>query len=75
MSIDHRSIVTLVFFLLSTLLVIRPVSFHVHLPFLGRTKLTLGVISAPIIAIFILWASRCLGTTQIRHGIVGTGQF
>lgn len=72
--IDRFSIVTLVLFFLSTILVIHPVSFHVRLPFIGRTRLTIGLLSAPIITIAILWAAQCLGPTQIRNGIVGTGK-
>ncbi|KAF8964242.1 hypothetical protein BDZ97DRAFT_1660641 [Flammula alnicola] len=70
--IDRFSIVTLVFFFLSTIFVIHPVSFHVRLPLLGRTRFTIGLMSAPIIAIAILWAAQCIGASQIRDGIVGT---
>jgi len=73
--INSYSIVTLVFFFLSTIFVIRPLSFHVRLPVIRRTRITLGVMSAPILAIIILWASQCIGATQIRNGIVGTGPF
>ncbi|PPQ92531.1 hypothetical protein CVT25_010364 [Psilocybe cyanescens] len=69
--IDRFSIVTLVLFFLSTLFVIHPVSFHVRLPVIGKIRLTIGLMSAPIIAIAILWAAQCLGPTQIRNGIVG----
>ncbi|KAH6910722.1 hypothetical protein BKA70DRAFT_1271338 [Coprinopsis sp. MPI-PUGE-AT-0042] len=70
--ITRYSIVTLVLFFISTIFVIQPFSFHVNLPILGRKRLTLGLMSAPILAIAILWASQCLGATQIRNGIVGT---
>ena len=70
--ITRYSIVTLVLFFVSTIFVIQPFSFHVNLPILGRKRLTLGLMSAPIITIAILWASQCLGATQIRNGIVGT---
>ncbi|CAA7269924.1 unnamed protein product [Cyclocybe aegerita] len=70
--IDRFSIVTLVLFFLSTIFVIQPLSFHVRLPFIGRTRLTIGLMTAPIIAIAILWAAQCIGATQIRDGIVGT---
>ncbi|KAH6880254.1 hypothetical protein BKA70DRAFT_1343930 [Coprinopsis sp. MPI-PUGE-AT-0042] len=69
--ITRYSVVTLVLFLISTIFVIQPF-FHVNLPILGRKRLTLGLMSAPILAIAILWASQCLGATQIRNGIVGT---
>ncbi|KAF9530564.1 hypothetical protein CPB83DRAFT_788128 [Crepidotus variabilis] len=71
-NIDRFSIVTLIFFFLSTIFVIRPLKFHVRLPVVGRIQLTLGLMSAPIIAIAILWAAQCIGATQIRDGIVGT---
>ncbi|KAH9474785.1 Arsenical pump membrane protein [Psilocybe cubensis] len=71
-NIDRFSIVTLILFFLSTLFVIHPVSFHVRLPVIGKIRLTIGLMSAPIIAIAILWAAQCLGPTQIRNGIVGT---
>jgi hypothetical protein len=70
----YNTIVTLIFFSSLYAIGYSPGFIPCPLPFLGRTNF-LGVISAPIIAIFILWASRRLGTTQIRHGIVGTGQF
>ena len=73
-NIDRFSIVTLVFFLLSTIFVIRPFSFHVPVPRLGRREVTLGLMTAPIIAICILWASQCIGAAQIRDGIIGTGR-
>ncbi|EAU84064.1 hypothetical protein CC1G_06926 [Coprinopsis cinerea okayama7 len=72
MALTRFSIVTLVFFIISTFFVIQPWSFHVKFPIIGRRKLTLGLMSAPILAIAILWASQCLGATQIRNGIVGT---
>lgn len=73
--IDRFSVVTLVFFFVSTLFVIQPLSFHIQLPFVGRRRVTIGLTTAPIIAISILWASQCIGSTQIRNGIVGTGQY
>jgi len=60
--------------LLSTLFVIKPFSSHVPVPMLGRKKVTLGLMTAPIIAVCILWASECIGATQIRDGITGIGQ-
>jgi hypothetical protein len=71
--ITRFSIVTLVFFILSAILVIYPVSFTVRLPYFGRTRISFNLATAPIIAIAILWASQCIGGTQIRNGIVGTG--
>ncbi|KAF5384251.1 hypothetical protein D9615_003335 [Tricholomella constricta] len=70
--ISRFSIVTLVIFLLSAIFVIQPVSFPIRLPYLGRRRLWVNLTTAPIIAIAILWASQCLGATQIRDGIVGT---
>ncbi len=84
------SIVTLIIFILSITFVIYPVSFTLRLPYLGRRKIPIDLATAPILAIAILWASQCLGATQvclplqnsyynadifqIRDGIVGTGQ-
>lgn len=73
--INAFSVVTLVFFFISTIFVIQPLSFHVPLPIIGRTKITIGLNTAPILAIIILWAAQCIGGTQIRDGIVGTGSF
>ncbi|KAJ2925317.1 hypothetical protein H1R20_g11756, partial [Candolleomyces eurysporus] len=70
--ITRYAIVTLVLFFLSTIFVIQSLSFHVSLPFIGKRKVTIGLMTAPIMAIAILWASQCLGATQIRNGIVGT---
>jgi len=72
--VNRFSIVTLVFFFLSTIFVIHPLSFHVPLPVLGKRKITIGLMTAPIFAIAVLWASQCIGATQIRNGIVGTGR-
>jgi hypothetical protein len=74
--IDGYSIATLVLFFVSTFFVIRPVSFRVHVPFYPKfsVKITLGMMTAPIIVICILWASQCIGPTQIRDGIIGVGQ-
>ncbi|KAF8062241.1 hypothetical protein FPV67DRAFT_1507663 [Lyophyllum atratum] len=70
--ITRFSIVTLVIFLLSAVFVIQPVSFRIRLPYLGRQRIWINLTTAPIVAIAILWASQCLGGTQIRDGIVGT---
>ena len=74
-SINGFAIATLILFFLSTIFVIRPLSFHVPLPLIGQTKITIGLTTAPIIAILILWAAQCIGGTEIRDGIVGTGPF
>jgi hypothetical protein len=73
--INGFAIVTLILFFLSTIFVIQPLSFRVPLPIIGRTRITIGLITAPIIAILILWAAQCIGATQIRDGLVGTGSF
>ncbi|KAJ8074811.1 hypothetical protein PM082_019136 [Marasmius tenuissimus] len=70
--ITRFSIVTLIFFIISIVLVIQPVSFPIRLPYIGRRKVSLNLTTAPIITIAILWASQCLGPTQIRNGIAGT---
>ena len=74
-NIDGFAIATLVLFFLSATFVIQPLSFHVPLPFIGRTRITIGLMTAPIIAILILWAAQCIGPSEIRDGIVGTGPF
>jgi hypothetical protein len=73
-NIDRFSIVTLIFFFLSTIFVIQPVKIPIRLPYLGRHRLPIGLNTAPILAIAILWASQCLGPREIRDGIVGTGE-
>lgn len=74
--ITRFSIVTLVLFILSTIFVIQPVSFKLpaRLPYCGGRRISINLNTAPILAIAILWASQCIGGTQIRNGIVGTGQ-
>ena len=73
--INGFAIATLILFFISTFFVIQPLSFHVPLPIIGRTRITIGMMTAPIIAILILWAAQCIGATEIRDGIVGTGLF
>jgi len=70
--ITRFSVVTLVIFLLSTTFVIRPLSFPIPLPYFGKKRISINLTTAPILAIAILWASQCIGATQIRDGIVGT---
>ncbi|KIM41604.1 hypothetical protein M413DRAFT_445580 [Hebeloma cylindrosporum] len=72
MTIGAHAWATLVLFFVSTVFVIHPVSFHVRIPVIGRTKVTIGLMTSPLITIAILWAAQCLGATQIRNGIVGT---
>ncbi|KAF6751711.1 hypothetical protein DFP72DRAFT_906915 [Ephemerocybe angulata] len=72
MAVTAYAGVTLAFFFLSTVFVISPFSRYVPFPVIGRRKVTIGLMSAPILAIAILWAAQCLGATQIRNGIVGT---
>ncbi|KAJ7094013.1 hypothetical protein B0H15DRAFT_831589 [Mycena belliarum] len=67
MSITRFSWVTLVIFVLSIIFVIYPVEFKIR-----HRRIPLNLTTAPILAIAILWASQCLGPTQIRDGIVGT---
>ncbi|KAF9444897.1 hypothetical protein P691DRAFT_762994 [Macrolepiota fuliginosa MF-IS2] len=71
-NIDRFSIVTLVFFFLSTIFVIQPIKIPIRLPYIGRRRIPINLNTAPILAIAILWASQCLGPKQIRDGIVGT---
>ena len=72
-NINGFSIATLVLFFLSTIFVINPISFHVRLPVIRRTKVTIGLMTAPILTILLLWAAQCIGANQIRDGIVGIG--
>ncbi|KAJ7481616.1 hypothetical protein FB451DRAFT_1236608 [Mycena latifolia] len=67
MAVTRFSVVTLVIFVLSIFFVIYPVEFRIR-----RRRIPLNLTTAPILAIAILWASQCLGPTQIRQGIVGT---
>ncbi|KAJ2922584.1 hypothetical protein H1R20_g14508, partial [Candolleomyces eurysporus] len=64
--------ITLLLFFLSNILVIYPASFTVSLPLIGERKVTIGLITSPIMAIAILWAFQCLGGTQMRNGIIGS---
>ncbi|CAK5277666.1 unnamed protein product [Mycena citricolor] len=66
-TITRFSIVTLVLFGLSIGFVIFPVYLR-----LGTKKIPINLTTAPILTIAILWASQCIGSTQIRDGIVGT---
>ncbi|KAF9008015.1 hypothetical protein BDQ17DRAFT_1539737 [Cyathus striatus] len=71
MPVSGSVIVTLVTFVLSIILIICPLSFRV--PIKGFKKpISIGLATAPILAIVILWATKCLGMTEIRLGIVGT---
>ncbi|KIY69197.1 hypothetical protein CYLTODRAFT_420912 [Cylindrobasidium torrendii FP15055 ss-10] len=70
-SITRFSIVTLLLFVLSIVFVIRPLHVPLRLPYFGRRRFPINLTTAPIIIIAILWASQCLGATQIRNGIVG----
>ncbi|KAL1407428.1 hypothetical protein Q8F55_006861 [Vanrija albida] len=84
--LDARSGVTLGVFAITNALVIRPV--HIPLPgplrrLLGRgaralgreapTHATLGLASAPVIAVLVLLASTCVPPGVVRAGIVGHG--
>ncbi|KAJ3820565.1 hypothetical protein F5880DRAFT_1615474 [Lentinula raphanica] len=70
--ITRFSIVTLLLFILSIALVIRPISIPIRLPLLGKRRIPINLTTTPPTIIAILWASQCLGPTQIRDGIVGT---
>ncbi|KAF9473383.1 hypothetical protein BDN70DRAFT_885898 [Pholiota conissans] len=70
--VSGSAIGTLVVFILSIICVIRPLSFPILLPVVGRKRIHLNLTTAPIIAILILWAAQCLGPSVIRDGIVGT---
>ena len=72
--ISGSSVATLIIFIVSIIFVIYPISFRLRLPFFGRLRISINLTTAPILAIAILWASQCISATQIRDGIVGTGQ-
>ncbi|KAG9311167.1 hypothetical protein JVU11DRAFT_8234 [Chiua virens] len=63
------AIATLVLFIISIFFVIRPIS----IPTLRSIpRIPINLLTAPILAIAILWAAQCLDPTVIRNGIVGT---
>ncbi|KAJ3932458.1 MAG: hypothetical protein NXY57DRAFT_114453 [Lentinula lateritia] len=59
------SIVTLVLFVLSIALVIRPIYVPIWLPRFGRKNIPINLTTTPPAIIAILWASQCLGSTQV----------
>ncbi|KAG9312509.1 hypothetical protein JVU11DRAFT_6901 [Chiua virens] len=67
--ISGYAIASLVLFIVSTLFVIRPISIPTP-RFIPRIPINL--LTAPILAIAILWAAECLDLAVIRNGIVGT---
>ncbi|KII85916.1 hypothetical protein PLICRDRAFT_115357 [Plicaturopsis crispa FD-325 SS-3] len=70
--ISGHAIATLVLFIVSIVFVIQTVSFSLPLPHFGRKTVSINLTTAPILAIAILWATKCLGPQEIRAGIVGT---
>lgn len=70
--VTPEAIGTLVVFIVSIFFVIQSVHIPVLLPRFGWRKIPVNLTTAPIVAIAILWASRCLGPAVIRNGIVGT---
>ncbi|KAG9311174.1 hypothetical protein JVU11DRAFT_8242 [Chiua virens] len=67
--ISGYAIATLVLFIISIFFVIRPVS----IPTLRSIpRIPINLLTAPILAIAILWAAQCLDPAVIRNGIVGT---
>lgn len=60
--VSGSAIATLVVFILSIIIVIRPVA--IPTPFKNR-KFSLNLTTAPIIAIAVLWASQCLGPKEV----------
>ncbi|KAH7097324.1 hypothetical protein BKA62DRAFT_716684 [Auriculariales sp. MPI-PUGE-AT-0066] len=77
--LNRYSVVVLVLFALSIYFVIAPVSIPVRLPWTrkddqraSRTfRIHIGTLTAPLIAVLILWASTCIDSTVVRDGIVG----
>jgi Na+/H+ antiporter NhaD/arsenite permease-like protein len=87
--ITAHGIVSLVFFILSVIFVVRPISKTVLVPlpklclgrrskhWWGRVKLrltlTLGLFLAPLLAVLILLAVQSMPLSAVRDGIVGAG--
>ncbi|KIL59756.1 hypothetical protein M378DRAFT_168894 [Amanita muscaria Koide BX008] len=70
MQLQGKPAATLVLFVLSIVFVIQPVKIPIGKG--PNKRVPLNLLTAPILAIAILWASQCLGATVIRDGIVGT---
>jgi Na+/H+ antiporter NhaD/arsenite permease-like protein len=70
--ISSRAIATLVLFVVSAIFVVHPVSILLPRIWGRRLRLPIGLTTAPIVTIVILWATKCIGPTVLRDGIVGT---
>ena len=70
--IGSKAIGTLVAFIVSIFFVIHPI-YPPPVPYTrGWLRIPINLTTAPIVAIFILWAAKCIDGTVIRNGIVGT---
>jgi Na+/H+ antiporter NhaD/arsenite permease-like protein len=69
---SSRADATLALFILSILCVIRPFKHNLRWIGLPRVHIPIDLLTASIVIIALLWASKCIGATQIRDGIVGT---
>lgn len=71
---SSEEIGTLVVFMISMVFVIHRFDFPIpfSVPYLGRS-IPISLSTAPIVAILILWASKCIVGSVIVNGIVGTG--
>ena len=63
------AITTLVVFVVSVFFVIHPISIPTPRPF---PRIPINLTTGPILAIALLWVSKCIDSTVIRNGIVGT---
>jgi len=66
-------IIVLILVLLCAICVMELLSFRVRIPRFYRNKAIHVVMAAVITSICVLWAFRCIGTTQVHDGIIGTG--
>ena len=67
--ISGYAIATLVVFIISNFFVISPVSIPTPRP---MPRISINLVTSPILAIAFLWAAQCVDLAVIRDGIVGT---
>jgi Na+/H+ antiporter NhaD/arsenite permease-like protein len=63
-----KAVATVVIFIISIFFVVQ----RVKIPICYGRHITLNLLTGPLIAIAILWASQCIDGSTIRDGIVGT---
>ena len=57
---------TFVLFILSTIFIVQPLSWDVPLPIIGRSKITVDLMTAPMITTLLLCLMQCIGITPAR---------